>query len=288
MISMTGFGYCEEETERFYAAAEIKSYNNRYLDLQVNLPPFLSPLEPRIREHVGDSVRRGRVEVYIRMRELEEDLTVHLDRKVASEYSRVLRELSSIAGTGEEPGLAHLLGLEGVLKSTRSRNIDSYWDAVRPLLDRAVADFRESRLREGGTTQEDILKQIEIIESSLARILVREGELESYFTTTVRERFREVLGNEVDEQRMLTEIAALLVKYTINEELVRLRGHIESFRSLIDAEEAVGKKLDFLAQEIHREINTIGSKSVQYDISSEVVTMKDALEKIREQLRNVE
>ena len=229
---MTGFGYCEKETDTFYAAAEIKSYNNRYLDLQVNLPPFLSPLEPRVREHVGKAVRRGRVEVYLRMRELEEDLTVHLDRKVASEYSRVLRELASIAGSGESPGIGHLLGLDGVLKSTRSRNIDSYWDAVLPLLDRAVAEFSESRVREGRSTHEDILKQLGSIDSSLALIHNREAELEGYFITTVRERFREVLGDEADEQRVLTEIAALLVKYTINEELVRLRGAFGELQKL--------------------------------------------------------
>ena len=288
MISMTGFGYAEAESETLYAAAEIKSYNNRYLDLQINLPPFLSPLEPRVREYLGQIVRRGRVEVTLRLKELEEELTVHLDRNVADEYARILRELAARTGIEEELKLSHLLGIEGILKKSHSRNIESCWGTLHSLLETAAADFTASRRREGEATRTDLLKQLAIIKEHLTGIEDREGELEAYFTETVRSRFQEVLGSEIDESRVLSEIAVLLVKYTINEELVRLKGHIESFHRFLDSGEPAGKKLDFLAQEIHREINTIGSKSVQFDISSAVVLMKDALEKIREQLRNVE
>ena len=288
MISMTGFGYCEQETEQYYLSVELKSYNNRYLDLQINLPPFLSPLEPRVREFLGSRVRRGRVEVYVRLREMEESLAVHLDRKVAAEYASILRELAEYTGVEQTLKLDHLLRMDGILKSTRSRDLDLLWEAVVPLLETALAEFSESRKHEGLTTRGDILAQVEVIESALSRIEEHAEDLERYLTETVREKFLEVVGDEVEESRVLTEIASLLVKYSINEELVRLRGHLQSFRGFVDSDEAVGKKLDFLAQEIHREINTIGSKSVQYDISTSVVTMKDALENIREQLRNVE
>jgi uncharacterized protein (TIGR00255 family) len=285
---MTGFGYCERETEKYYAAVEIKSYNNRYLDLQINLPPFLSPLEPKIREFMSSRVKRGRVEVYLRFRELEEDLTIRLDKKVAREYAEVLRSLKAETGIEEELNLSHLLRMEGILKSSRSRDVELYWQALEPLMQEAAEAFIAVRRREGTETRKDILDQIETIEEALGKISATEGELEAFFTETVRKRFNEVLGDQVEENRILTEIAALMVKYTIHEELVRLKGHLNSFREIIDDDAGAGKKLDFLAQEIHREINTIGSKSVQYNISSGVVQMKDALENIREQLRNVE
>lgn len=288
MISMTGFGYCEKETDKYYAAVEIKSYNNRYLDMQINLPPFLSPLEPQIREFMSRRVGRGRIEVYVRFRELEEDLTIRLDKKVAREYADVLRSLISETGIEEALSLNHLLQMEGILKSSRSRDVDLYWRILEPLMEEAADAFVAVRRREGRETCQDILQQIAIIEEALGHISATEGELEAFFTETVRKRFAEVLGDQVEENRILTEIAALMVKYTIHEELVRLKGHLNSFREIIDNDAGAGKKLDFLAQEIHREINTIGSKSIQYNISSGVVQMKDALENIREQLRNVE
>ena len=256
--------------------------------MQINLPPFLSPLEPKIREYAGTKVRRGRVEVYVRLRELEESLTVHLDKQVAGEYSAILRELMQHTGIDEDLRLSHLLKVDGILKSTRSRDIDLFWKAMFPLLEKAFNNFNISRQTEGVSTGNDILNQLKVIEDALARVKENSGDLESYFTGTIREKFNDVVGDQVEEARILTEIAALLVKYSINEELVRLGQHLKSFREIAADKSAVGKKLDFLAQEIHREINTIGSKSVQYDISESVVSMKDALENIREQLRNVE
>ncbi|WP_319561484.1 YicC/YloC family endoribonuclease [Marispirochaeta sp.] len=288
MISMTGYGYCEEETEKLYLSVEVKSVNNRYLDIQINLPPFLSPLEPRLREFVNSRVRRGRVEVYIRLRELEEELKVHLDESVASEYAAILRQLARQTGITEPLRLEHLLGMDGILKSSRSRDLERYWESIQPILQRAFEDFSASRSREGASTKKDIFQHISVISDALSAVEVLKEDLERYFTETVRDKFLEVAGDEVEESRILTEIAALMVKYSINEELVRLRGHLESFTQIADSQDGVGKKLDFLAQEIHREINTIGSKSVQYDISTSVVAMKDALENVREQLRNVE
>ncbi len=288
MISMTGFGYCELEKPEYYLSVELKSYNNRYLDLQVNLPSFLSPLEARVREFVAARVRRGRVEVYIRLRELEESITVHLDNQVAMEYTKILHELINTTGIKDEVKLQHLLQMDGILKSTKSRDIDQVWNKIEPALEKAVSDFNTSRATEGAATEADILRQLAVIENSLAEITEMSGELESYFSSTVREKFLEVVGDQIEESRILTEIAALMVKYSINEEIVRMGQHLKSFKEITSSSEGSGKKLDFLAQEIHREINTIGSKSIKYDISENVVSMKDALENIREQLRNVE
>ncbi len=288
MISMTGFGYCELEKPEYYLSVELKSYNNRYLDLQINLPPFLSPLEPRVREYVASTVRRGRVEVYVRIRELEESISVHLDKQVAREYSSILNDLIRSTGINDELKLQHLLQMDGILKTSKSRDIDLFWLKIEPILEQAVLEFNKSRKNEGIATEADILKQLSLIENSLSGITEMSGELESYFGTTLREKFQEVVGDQIEESRVLTEIAALMVKYSINEEIVRMGQHLKSFRDISTSQDAVGKKLDFLAQEIHREINTIGSKSIKYDISENVVSMKDALENIREQLRNVE
>jgi uncharacterized protein (TIGR00255 family) len=159
---------------------------------------------------------------------------------------------------------------------------------LEPLLAQAFAAFEESRRREGAATEADILGHIGNIERSLERIAACVPELERSIKENLRARFQEVLGSAVDENRILSETAVLLMKYTISEELARLRSHLVEFKEETARNGAPGKKLDFLSQEINREINTIGSKSPIIEVSRAVVDMKDALENVREQLRNVE
>ena len=288
MKSMTGYGYCEYQDDKIHITLEIKSYNNRYLDVIINLPPFLNPLEQEIRRVITGNSKRGRVEIYLRVRELEEDLELHLDKNAVRTYTASLKELAKTAGIEEPVRLEHLLTFEGLLKSEKKRDIDAYRSKVFPLLEQSLSQWDDSRLKEGRDTEDDIRSNISSIYDALELFEQKAEEMEANIRTNIKTRFDEVLGNQVDEQRMLSETAVLLVKYSINEEITRLKGHLDSFLEAVTSGDAVGKKLDFICQEINREVNTIGSKSFVMEVNHKVVEVKDKLENIREQLRNVE
>jgi uncharacterized protein (TIGR00255 family) len=288
MKSMTGYGYKERSDERFSLSVEIKGYNNRFLEVFVNVPPYLSPLEMRLREYVASRCERGKIELSVRAKELGANVSVSVDEKAASAYFQAIERLASVLGIDEKPRLSTILSLEGVLLSEKTRDVERFWEAIEPALEDAVRQFEDSRVREGKATEADILSHIETIEKAVEATAAYSPQLEASIKENLRLRFREVLGDAVDEGRVLAETAVLLVKYSISEELARLRAHLTEFRAENGRNPAPGKKLDFLCQEINREINTIGSKSPIMDVSRAVVAMKDALENVREQLRNVE
>ena len=288
MKSMTGFGVGEQRDEKRQLSMTLKSYNNRFLDLFVYLPPALSVLEPQIRRYLSERVNRGRVELYLKSVELEEAPRVSLDRSAARAYAQVLRELAREAGIRERPRLSHLLKLEGVIRTEVGADPTELWPVLEGLLERTFREFDQARAREGEATQRDVLAILAVFEAQLTRIEGLAPLLEERLKNDLRARFREVLGDSVEEARLLTETAVLLVRSDIHEELVRVRAHLSSFRSAVSDGGAVGKKLDFLCQELGREVNTIGAKNALPEVDAAVVALKDALEKIREQVRNVE
>ncbi len=288
MKSMTGYGYTEFQDEKIHITLEIKSYNNRYLDIIINQPVFLNPLEAELRKFISSRAERGRVEVYIRVRELEEDIVVHLDKPAVAVYSETLNKIKELAGIEQSLELSHFLALDGILKTEKKRDIDHYRELLAPMYEEGFRQWDASRQKEGAETEADIRNNINGIYSALELFEQKGDEMESEIRNGIASKFQEVLGSEIDEQRILTETAVLLVKYTINEEIMRLRGHLDSFIEGVESGEAVGKKLDFICQEINREVNTIGSKSTIFEVNKRVVEVKDNLEKIREQLRNVE
>ncbi|MCX7787997.1 MAG: YicC family protein [Spirochaetes bacterium] len=288
MKSMTGYGYGEGGSDSLHFSLELKSLNNRFLDIYVNLPLTLSPLEPRVREFLQQRIQRGKVEVYIKMKETQEHLSVRVDEGVVRGYLQALRTLASYADTPEEIRLSHLLRLEGILQVEKHRDIEEYWKVLYPLLEKTFHTFDASRVQEGEALEKDILGLIGKIEAEVQVIEGKLPELKRFYTETIRNRMEELLSDKVDEARMLSEVAILLVKYSVNEELVRLKAHLDAFRKILKEEGGIGKKLDFLCQEMNREINTIGSKNVLAEVTRSVVDMKDALENIREQIRNIE
>jgi uncharacterized protein (TIGR00255 family) len=288
MKSMTGYGYKERLSEDYSLTLEIKSYNNRYLEIFVNVPSFLSPLEQQIRARVNEVCTRGKVEVYLRVRELCSDQTVTVDMQAAKAYQQALTQLGAELCGGEKPSLNHFLALEGVLKLERTKSADDWWQPVQELLEEALEDFLSSRQREGDATEAHILQELSSIEEYLTTVRALAAGIEENIKKNIRERFHELLGDSIDENRILTETAVLLMKYTISEEIARLGAHLQDFRRECASNPSPGKKLDFLCQEINREINTIGSKNQDLEGGRAVVSMKDKLENIREQLRNVE
>jgi uncharacterized protein (TIGR00255 family) len=285
---MTGYGWAENQNEDVSASVEIKGYNNRFLDISINLPPFLSALEIPVREFLAERCKRGRLEVSLRYKEFNAPVHVSLNKEAAKAYWNAAAESARLLGIDEKPGLGLILSMEGVLETEKSRDAEKAQGRIMPLLEKAFAQFEEDRNREGSHTQADIFSHVEALEASRKIIVSHSGEMEQTFKENVRARFEELLADRVDETRVLAETAALLIKYTISEELSRLDSHLKEFRAETERNPSPGKKLDFLCQEINREINTIGSKAVLVTVSREIVTMKDALENIREQLRNIE
>ena len=288
MISMTGYAYREKAGQDLSLSVEIKGYNSRFLEIYVNLPPWLSTLEMKIREQIASCCGRGKVEVFIRIREHNAPISIGVNANAAKAYNDAINNLAGELGISEKPGLALLLGMDGVLEIEKNRDDERYWQEINPLLQEVMRIFSLEREREGKHTEEDILINLEKIETSLKAVTSFAPAIEQTIKENIKTRFAEILGNQIDENRILAETASLLVKHTISEEISRLSSHLAEFRAETGRNPRPGKKLDFLSQEINREINTIGSKSAIIEVSGEVVQMKEALENIREQLRNVE
>jgi uncharacterized protein (TIGR00255 family) len=206
MKSMTGYAYRESRTEGTILNLELKSYNNRYFDLVINIPSFLGPLEPRFREYLSARVQRGRVEFSLKVKELEEHAKVVLDRATAAAYAETLRELIGIAGLEDKLRLSHLLPLEGILKLEKARDPEAYWSLVTPLLSEVFEEYERSREREGEILERDIMNQLESIERNLAVIESFAPQLERNIKDSLRTRFLE-LDQAVDESRVYAETA---------------------------------------------------------------------------------
>jgi uncharacterized protein (TIGR00255 family) len=286
--SMTGFGFAERTTSEWTSTVEIKSYNNRYLEIEMNLPSSLSKLEERIRRYLAERLLRGRIEVYIRLRDFSESIEVVVNREAVKAHMKALGDLLDAAGIDDQVHLAHLLRLEGILKSSTITDIEKYWAIVEPLLTEAYERFAASRRVEGENTQKTITSLLDDFVRRLADIKLLEPVYKEKITTHVKTRFQEVLGNEPAENRVMEEIAALFLKSDFHEEVVRLESHLKSFREIYRSEGAIGKKLDFFCQELGREINTIGSKSYVTEVNTIVIDCKEIIERLRELLRNVE
>jgi len=288
MVSMTGYAFIEKAGQDMSTSVEIKGYNNRYMEISVYLPPWLSALEKKIHEKIASVCGRGKIDVYIRIRENNTPVSISVNLNAAKAYYDAINALANELKIDEKPGLAALLKLGGIFDVEKNRNQEDYLNEIEPLLQEALAVFCAEREREGKHTEDDIMSNLEIIESSVKTVASYVPVIENGIKESIRARFAETLGSQIDENRVLAETASLLLKYTISEEISRLDSHLKEFRAETGKNARPGKKLDFLCQEINREINTIGSKSAIIEVSGEVVKMKEALENIREQLRNVE
>lgn len=287
MKSMTGYGAARLDSASLKAAVVAKAWNNRFLDLAVLAPAFLGPIERRVRNLVESRVARGKVELSIKILGGDIPSDVVIDATSAKVVADALRNLARAADIDEPVRLSHLLGIDGMLSYERSLDAEVTWEALAPVIASCLDAFDAERQREGAATELDLDEKLCSLSKSLDIIEEATPGMEATIRANLRARFDEVMGDVVDEARILSELASYLAKHTINEEIVRLRSHIEAFRKAM-AEPVCGKKLDFICQEMNREANTIGSKSADTRISDAVIDMKDAVENIREQARNVE
>lgn len=288
MLSMTGYGCGEYRSDDFIIVVEIKSYNNRYLDISHSLSPLLSPFEEYIDSEIKKVARRGHLDVSVYLKTINSHCTLSVDTSLVEEYKKAFEVIGTLV-EGKSPTVFNYASLDGVIVTTSSSDTSLYKEGVASALKDALTMLKEAKVREGEGTKRDLMALGDKFEASLETILSKRGEMEEYFKGVLLEKYEELLGEKgKDDPRFLSEVAALLVKYSINEECARLKVHMEHYRTLLEADGPVGKELDFLCQEMNREINTTASKSQMVEINLAVVRMKDALEDIREQVRNIE
>ena len=288
--SMTGFGRSEKVIDGFTVNVQVRCVNHRYMDCSVRIPRCYNFLEEKIRQKVAEYISRGKIEVGITIREQDgDDRVISLNHALAQNYINVLRELSS-------------LGIEDDIKvSTVARNSDIFnveykevdedkmFSIINEVLSDALEDFNRMRTQEGARLEKSIFEHLDTISAELEKIETRSPETVREYREKLEERIKELLsGAAVDENRIITETAIFADKVAVDEETVRLRSHLKAFKSNLNTDKPIGKKLDFIIQEMNRETNTIGSKASDIEIAALVVEIKSAIEKIREQIQNIE
>lgn len=286
---MTGYGYRSVSRDDYQIEIEIKGYNNRYLEIASYMNSSLSSYEGYITSQVKKVARRGKIELSVKLKVFESEAQVHLDEALFRQYLAAFRRAEEISSLHLNVDASALLEIEDLFSTSCQKNAEVYKDALDEALEGALHDFALSRSREGEETKKDLYRLGRSFEEANDRIGRSVLEYEDYFRKLLIEKYEELdLSSRYDETKLLQEIGALLVKYSINEEQNRLKTHIKEYFKLLESCEPVGKKLDFLCQEMNREVNTTASKSQNVSITLETVQMKDDLENIREQIRNIE
>lgn len=288
MISMTGYAFEEVTSEDSVISVEIKSVNSRFLDLSIYMPSFLNPIESYFRAKISEKIVRGKVDVNIRFKELKSNVELIVDENLAKAYGDAAKKLAEVTKLSEGPDmLKFIMSQPGVLVSNKSNDADKYKELIDPVFDKVMEKFLCDAKREGENLKKDLFEKLSKLEECAAFFKEWQPKMEQLFKEQITAKFKELLEDKVDENRIMTETAAMLVKYTINEEIVRLHSHIQAMKDELNNNPTPGKKLDFICQEMNREINTIGSKNQFSEVGAMVICAKDALENIREQAKNV-
>lgn len=291
--SMTGFGRSEYTDGKRSIIVEIKSVNHRYSDITIKMPRRYSFAEDRLKSAVKDIARRGKIDVSIMVENItEDDTNVRLNTMVARQYYNNLKELQKEFEVGGDITLQFLSTLPDVMKAVPDlEDEDAIFKSLEAPVSEAAKKLDEMRTLEGAKLAEDIIKRGELIRNRVKEIEERSPEVTKAYADKLRDRIKELLGANVSipEDRILVEAAIFADKCSITEELVRLDSHIIQLNSIISkSNQPDGKKLDFLVQEMNREANTIGSKANDIEITNKVLEIKSEIEKIREQVQNIE
>ena len=291
--SMTGFGRSEHSDGKRSITVEIKSVNHRYGDISVKMPRRYSFAEEKIKNTVKKIISRGKVDVSVLVDNLtEDDVTVRLNAMVAGQYIKNLNELRNAFDLDGEVTLQFLAALPDVMKAVPDvEDEEELWQAIRVPLEKAVENLDNMRRTEGAKLSEDLLMRGGIIREHLGKIEERSPQVAVAYAEKLNERIKELIGTnvEIPEDRILLEAAIFADKCSITEELVRLDSHMTQLKNIIEqSEKPTGKKLDFLVQEMNREANTIGSKANDIEVTNLMLEIKSEIEKIREQVQNVE
>jgi len=289
--SMTGFGRAQETVDGMTVTVELKSVNHRYFEFTAKVPRTYGFLEEKLKSFLNARVSRGKMECYVTIENLEEsDMEVIVNPSLAKGYVDALRALSETFGLKEDYSAISIAKFPDVLTLRKApADEEKIWNAVQKVTELAVERFVTMRETEGEKLRADILSKADTILEHVAFVESRSPQTVREYHEKLRQRMEELLENtQVDEQRLLTEAAIFADKVAVDEETVRLRSHISQLREFLNADEPIGRKLDFLVQEMNRESNTIGSKAQDVEIAKRVIAIKAEVEKIREQVQNIE
>ena len=289
--SMTGYGRVEELTESKKIAVEIKSVNNRYNDINIRVPRAYIFLEENIRNEISKYVSRGKIDVFVTYEQIiDENKIILADLNLAKNYIDKVKELSETFDIPFDLTASKLARVQDVLTIEKAEEDKEHvWEDIKRILARAGEEYVAMRAREGKRIGEVLEERIETVSEILEKIVIRMPEIVAEYREKLYAKIKDVLEDKsVDESRLLTEVAIFADKVSTDEETDRLNSHIVEFKKMLLSQEPIGRKMDFLIQEMNRETNTIGSKCNDITVAKLVVELKAEIEKIREQIQNIE
>ena len=289
--SMTGFGRCESADEKRKFTVELKSVNHRYLDVNIRMPKKLNFFETAIRTLLKEYIERGKVDVFINCEDYtENDFALKYNAYLGGEYLKYLNEMAEEFHLKNDINVSTLSRYPDVF-TMEEQEIDEQelWEGLEPVLRSAFQQFTDTRSREGQNLKEDLCEKLDELLSYVDFIEERSPQIMQEYRSRLEDKIRELLGEHpLDEARIATEATIYADKICVDEETVRLRSHINAMKEALESGGAIGRKLDFIAQEMNREANTILSKSNNIEISDVGINLKTGIEKIREQIQNIE
>ena len=289
--SMTGFGKCEDTINGYDIIVEIKSVNHRYFEFSSRISRGYGFLDEKLKSYLQSQISRGKIDVFVSIETLEDtDAQVLVNHSLAAGYINALRELADRYGLKDDISVSTVSKYSDIFTVHKSpEDEECIWNAVQSVTDRAVSSLIRMRETEGERLKTDVLERIGTILKLVEKVEERSPQTVVEYQQKLKQRLAEMLGDSnIDEQRILTEAAVFADKVAVAEETVRLRSHFSQCEKMLESNDAVGRKLDFIVQEMNREANTIGSKCVDSEIAHLVVDMKAEIEKIREQVQNIE
>lgn len=289
--SMTGFGRCEiTENERKFTV-EMKSVNHRYLDVNIKMPKKLNFFESAIRGELKNYISRGKVDVFITYEDFtENNTTIRYNKEIATEYLKYLREMSADFGLDDDIRVSTLSRYPEVFTmEEQTMDEEELWKGLQKAIKGAAENFVQTRITEGENLKNDLIQKLDNMLGMVDFITERSPQIIKEYREKLMTKIQDILGSvQVDENRLLTEVTIFADKVCVDEELVRLRSHIETTKKTLLEGGSIGRKLDFIAQEMNREANTTLSKSNDLDISNCAIELKTEIEKVREQIQNIE
>ncbi len=289
--SMTGYGRAEQLFDSYKINVEIKSVNNRYLDVNTKVYKQYSFIEEVVRECVSSALSRGKVDIFVQIETVgEEEIVVSLNDGVVKGYREAMEKISDVANVPDDIAVSSFLRLPDVFViEKQEKDKDKISKDAKEVIEKAIRDLSDNRQREGERLKNFFDSCIVNIKEILSVIKERSPQTVDEYKQKMKERIEDILsGVEVDESRLLTEVGIFADKVNITEEIIRFESHLKEYAHLLMSDVAIGRKLDFIIQELNREANTMGSKCNDYIISKSVVELKSEIEKLREQVQNIE
>ncbi len=289
--SMTGYGRSKMLFGAREITVEIRSVNHKFFEFSSRVPRQYGYIEDKLKALFSASISRGKVEAYVNISTNDgSDVSVEVNTPLAENYISALRKANSTLNLTDDITLTRLFGIPDIFTVTKAETDENeLWEEVRATAAAALEGFVDMRRREGERLKADILTKLDYIEGTVAKIELRSPEVTKEYRERLYQKLCDILQDKnIDEARILTEAAIFADKTAVDEETVRLKSHVASFRELLELDEPIGKKLDFLVQEMNREVNTTGSKCSDLTITKMVVDLKSTVEKVREQIQNIE